>query len=212
MFRQILLTQWRWSAPFVTLLGAFCIAVPLAAFNGLPEAPGAIIFRSVTWGFLYPALAALTGVLLGIAAWAADHRGQHVYAMTLPLPRWLYVVLRYGAGAVLIFALTIVVLAGAWLATATAVLPPGLHSYHGTVALRYAIGAMLSFSVIFAIAAGTSRTAGWILGGLTALVVAEFLASQLGTDFRILEPLAVFLVGSTGPFGMFSMPWLLVGI
>jgi hypothetical protein len=212
MFRQILFTQWRWSAPLVTILAALCIALPLAAFNNLPEAPAAIIVRSVLWGFLYPALAALTGVLLGIGAWAADHRGQHVYAMSLPIPRWLYALLRYGAGILLILLLSLVVLAGASLAAAMIVLPPGLHSYPATVALRYAIGSILSFSLIFAIASGTSRTAGWILGAIAALVVGEFLAGRFATDWRILEPLAVFLVGTNGPLGMFAMPWLLVGV
>jgi hypothetical protein len=212
MFRQILFTQWRWSAQLMALLGALVIALPIAAFNDLPAAPGAIITRSTTWGFLYPGLAALTGLLLGLTAWTADHRGQHVYALTLPVPRWFYALLRYAAGIALVMAVVGAALAGTLIATAGLTLPPGMHTYAGLVTIRFALGAVLVYSIVFAISSATTRTAGGILGVLGGLLLAEFLTNRFGSDISILEPIAKFLVSPAGPFGIFSMPWLLVAV
>jgi hypothetical protein len=36
-------------------------------------------------GMLYPMLGAMLALLVATGAWAADHAGRHVYALTLPL-------------------------------------------------------------------------------------------------------------------------------
>jgi hypothetical protein len=212
MFRQILFTQWRWSAQVIALLGALVVALPVAAFNALPVAPGAILTRAATWGALYPVLAALTGLLIGLTAWSGDHRGQHVYALTLPVPRWFYALLRYASGALLVLTVAAAALVGTLIMTAGLTLPPGLHSYAGTVSLRFVLGAVLVYSLVFAISSATTRTAGGILALLGGLALGEFLVNRFGTDASILEPIARFFISPGGPFGIFAMPWLLVAI
>ena len=125
-FRAVLYTQWKWSRIIVVLgtVGAF--AIPLLSLQGAARVDrGALqaqdLLRSVqSWGTLYPLLAATLGLLVAIAAWAADHRGRHIHALTLPLPRWRYVLLRFGAGFALLAAPIAAVLIGALLANRSA--------------------------------------------------------------------------------------------
>src|SRR6266511_1301366 len=110
MFRMILFTQWKWSR--LILLPAVIAAFALPVFSvqavGTPNQSGwearRILSAVQTWGIAYPLLA--TGIALAIAmtAWGADHRGRHVYALSLPLPRWNFALQRFGAGIVLLIA------------------------------------------------------------------------------------------------------------
>src|SRR5437763_8196870 len=110
MFRAVLYSQWKWSRLIVVLgtVGAF--AIPLLSLQGAARADrGALqaqeLLRAVqSWGTLYPLLATALGLLLAIAAGAADHRGRHIHALTFPLERWSYVLLRFGAGRFLLVA------------------------------------------------------------------------------------------------------------
>src|SRR5205823_857995 len=110
---------------------------------------------------LYPVLAAALGLLVAIATWAPDHRGRHVHALSLPLPRWRYVLLRFGAGATLLAAPIVAVSAGALLATWSATIPAGLQGYPGALAIRFALAVLVAYAVFFAVSAGTARTAGF---------------------------------------------------
>jgi hypothetical protein len=212
MFRQILFTQWRWGAPLMVLLGILAIAIPVGALSTLPVTPSGILDRVAFWGWLYPMLAVLTGLLIGTSTWAADHRGNHVYALTLPVPRWYYALLRYGAGVVLTVAVGVVAWIGALFATSGLDLPTGLQTFAGAVAVRFLLTSVLVYSVVFAMASGTNRTAGWILASLGGLILAEFLVDAFGSEVNILETLAILAGSAGGPFALFSGTWMLVAI
>src|ERR1043166_2153410 len=135
MFRAVLYAQWKWSRLIVVLGTVAAFAIPLLSLQGAarPDS-GALQAKELlqavqSWGTLYPLLAAALGLLVAIAAWAADHRGRHIHALTLPLPRWQYVALRFGAGLALLTAPIVAVLIGALLGTVMATLPPGLQTY-----------------------------------------------------------------------------------
>jgi hypothetical protein len=102
MFRAVLYSQWKWSRLIVVLGTVAAFAIPLLSLQGAARADrGALqtqdLLRAVqSWGTLYPLLATALGLLMAIAAWAADHRGRHIHALTLPLERWRYVLLRFG--------------------------------------------------------------------------------------------------------------------
>ena len=95
MFRQILFVNWKAARfgmiPF--LLAAF--ALPLLTVQqarvkeALPETAsvrGAELLHLVSlWTPLYPALALAIGAVLALMVWNWDHRGQHVYPLSLPL-------------------------------------------------------------------------------------------------------------------------------
>ncbi len=110
MFRAVLYAQWKWSRLIVVLGTVAGFAIPLLSLQGAARPDrGALqtqeLLRAVqSWGSVYPLLAAALGLLTAIAAWAADHRGRHIHALTLPLPRWQYVALRFGAGLALLTA------------------------------------------------------------------------------------------------------------
>src|SRR5881296_2994284 len=132
MFRVMLYSQWKWSRLIVVLGSVAGFALPLVSVQGAARADssplqaGELLQAVQSWGTLYPVLAAALGLLVAVATWAPDHRGRHVLALSLPLPRWRYVLLRFGAGLVLLTPSMIAVLVGALLASVTATLPVGL--------------------------------------------------------------------------------------
>src|SRR2546426_7129741 len=129
MFRVMLYSQWKWSRLIVALGSVAAFALPIISVQGAARADasplqaGELLQAVQSWGTLYPVLAAALGLLVAIATWAPDHRGRHVHALSLPLPRWRYVLLRFGAGLVLLTPSMIAVLVGALLASVTATLP-----------------------------------------------------------------------------------------
>src|SRR5881409_245665 len=131
MFRVILYSQWKWSRLIVVLGTIAGFALPIMSLQGAaraernPLAAQELLRAVQSWGTLYPVLAAALGLLVAIATWAPDHRGRHIHALSLPLPRWRYVLLRFSSGATLLALPILAVLAGAILATWSATIPAG---------------------------------------------------------------------------------------
>src|SRR3989440_8732776 len=131
MFRVMLYSQWKWTRLIVALGSIAAFALPIVSVQGAARADsnplraGELLQAVQAWGTLYPVLAAALGLLVAIATWAPDHRGRHVHALSLPLPRWRYVLLRFGAGAALLAAPIVAVSAGAPLPAPGAPIPPG---------------------------------------------------------------------------------------
>ena len=110
-------------------------------------------------GRLFPVLALLTGLLLGVAAWADDQRMGHVYALSLPLSREHYVLLRFGAAGVLLFIPFVALFLGTVLATTAVALPPGVKAYPLTLTARFGLATITCYSVFFSLAIATKRAA-----------------------------------------------------
>jgi len=165
-----------------------------------------------SWGTLYPLLATALGLLMAIAAWAADHRGRHIHALTLPLERWRYVLLRFGAGFVLLAAPIAAVLIGSSLAVLTATLPTGLQAYPIALAARFAFAAFVAYALFFAVSAGTARTAGIILATIAALVLVQVVASIANIDLDLLSAAQTVLLLGPGPLAVFTGRWMLVDV
>ena len=165
MFRAILYSQWKWSRLIVVLGTVAAFVLPLVSLQGAagadrsPLEAEALLHAVQSWGTLYPLLATALGLLVAIATWAPDHRGRHIHALTLPLPRWRYVLLRFAAGATVLAGPLLGMAAGALIAIAAATLPPGLHGYPVALALRFALAMVVAYSIFFAVSAGTARTA-----------------------------------------------------
>ncbi|TMB88231.1 MAG: hypothetical protein E6J45_11585 [Chloroflexi bacterium] len=218
MFRVMLYTQWKWSRLIILLGTVAAFALPIISLQGAARADrnpleAQDLLRTVhSWGTLYPVLAAALGLLVAMAGWAPDHRGRHVHALTLPLPRWRYVLLRCAGGAVLLAIPVAAVLAGALFATATATLPPGLQGYPLALAVHFGLAVALAYAMFFAISAGTARTAGIILGVFGALVVVQIVAGVANLDVDLMSPLQIVVLGSAGPFAIFTGRWMLVDV
>lgn len=218
MFRVVLYGQWKWSRIVVVLGTIAGFALPIVSVQGATSdptsalKPGELLTIVQAWGVLYPILAATIGLLVAIATWAPDHRGRHVLALSLPLPRWRYVLLRFTAGLVLLAPAMLGVCAGALLASATATLPPGLEAYPVALAIRFAIAAAVAYAVFFAVSAGTTRTAGVILGIIGAVIVVQILASAAGIQIDLTSPLQAVILNWPGPLAIFTGRWMLIDV
>jgi hypothetical protein len=217
MFRAILRSQWRWCRLVIVLGTVAGFSLPVLSLQGATRGPGAMppdaLLRLLqSWGILYPLLAGLLGMLVAMAAWAPDHRGRHVHALSLPLPRWRYVLLRFGAGLTVLALPVAAVLLGALLATATAVIPAGLNGYAWALGLRFALAVLVAFSVFFAISGGTARTAGIILGVLALVLVAQIIVSAAGVELDLLGGMQQAFLNWPGPLAIFSGRWMLIDV
>src|SRR2546425_6443757 len=172
MFRVMLYSQWKWSRLIVALGSIAAFALPIVSVKGAARADsnplraGELLHAVQSWGTLSPVLAAALGLLVAIATWAPDHRGRHVHALSLPLPRWRYVLLRFGAGAAMLAPPIVAVVAGALLATWSATIPAGLQGYPLALGIRFALAVLVAYAVFFAVSAGTGRPPRVILAPL----------------------------------------------
>jgi ABC-type transport system involved in multi-copper enzyme maturation permease subunit len=218
VFRQILLTQWKWSGLGVVVACVAAFALPILTVQQADVAdPTWLDARALLpaleyWSRAYPLLALAIGLLLGTTAWSRDHRNQHVYALTLPLPRWHYVLLRYGAGLALLVAPIVLLWIGSILAAALVTVPPGLRAYPHALGLRFALAVVLSYSLIFAISAGTARTAGYVLSVVGVLLVGQLLFSIAGGEANLVERVFDRMITWPGPFDIFVGRWMLIDV
>jgi hypothetical protein len=218
MLRVILYAQWKWTRIVVTLgtIAAFVLPVlsvqGLAGDAGTPVRSGELLSAMQSWGVLYPVLAAALGLLVAMATWAPDHRGRHVHALSLPLPRWRYALLRFAAGLVLLAPAVLALLVGALLATHTAAIPAGLEGYPVALFIRFALATAVAFSVFFAISAGTTRTAAVILATLGGVIAIQVIASAASVQLNLLTPLQSAVLNWPGPLAVFTGRWMLIDV
>ena len=218
MFRVMLYSQWKWTRLIVLVGSVAGFALPLVSVRG--AAPGdssplqapELLHAVQSWGVLYPVLAASLGLLVAIATWTPDHRGRHVYALALPLPRWRYVLLRFGAGSLLLAAPIMAVLVGALVATSSAAIPAGLQGYPIALAVRFALAVLVAFAVFFAVSAGTARTAGIVLALIGGVVLVQVIASVARVDLDLLGKLQMVVLNWPGPLAIFTGRWMLIDV
>jgi hypothetical protein len=218
MFRMMLLSQWKWGRLVVALgtVAAFALPVLSVGQFGREQASRwevqAMLSSIQAWGVLYPVLAAGLALLVATLTWSPDHRGRHVYALSLPVPRWHYVLLRFGAGAVLLLGPVVALWAGALVASAAAAIPPGLHAYPGVLALRFGLAVLVAYAVLFAVSSATARTAGYVLAALGGLILVEVLVSVAEVNVHILGPVLIRLFIWPGPLEIFTGRWMLIDV
>src|SRR2546421_5682840 len=192
MFHVMLNSQWKWTRLIVALASVAAFALPIVSVQGAARADasplqaGELLQAVQSWGTLYPVLAAALGLLVAIATWAPDHRGRHVHALSLPLPRWRYVLLRFGAGATLLAAPIVAVSAGALLATWSATIPAGLQGYPGALAIPFRLAGPGPYARVFAVSAGTAPTPRVILGLIGRGIFVQILRGGADVDLPVL--------------------------
>jgi hypothetical protein len=212
VFRPLLGLQWKASKWAVIVLLPLLVGLPVVVMNfGKRFAqddfsnPALDMVRAVEiWSPVFPILAALTGAVFALAAWAWDHGNNHVYALALPIERWRYALLKMTAGAVTLALPVLALLAGAVIATATTVLPDGLRAYPVSFSFRFLFAALIVYAIMFALAAGTMRTTLRVALVLTVLVT---LGGIFAFDF-IVRILATW----PGPFAVFGGNWMLIDV
>ncbi len=215
MFQVILFTQWKWSRAALVFPAVLVFALPILTVRGFGDAtmdPLTVISTAQSWGPSYPIMAIVLGIIMAVATWSSDRNGKHTYALSLPLPRWHYVLLRFGAGALLLAGPALLLWIGALVATSSASLPPGLRVYPTALALRFTLATLIMYAVSFALAAGSSRVVRTILLTLGFVVLAQILLSLLGSEFDLIGPLGNWLFDWPGPLEILSGRWMLIDV
>jgi hypothetical protein len=218
MYRMLLYTQWKWSRLGLAILAVAAFMIPLLSVgyagtaNAAEQEAMRILATVQRWSVYYPVIASALGLFVAGAAWRADHQGGHVYALTLPVPRWRYVLLRFGAGALLLAVPVVLLWVGAVVASMAATVPPGLHAYPHALAIRFALAALVAYAVFFGISAGSARTAGIILSVIGGLVLVQFLLAATGNPSQFLFGLFDRLVVWPGPLEVFTGSWMLIDV
>ncbi|MGD2070974.1 MAG: hypothetical protein PVI57_20060 [Gemmatimonadota bacterium] len=228
MARQMLTLHWKAAKWLLLPIVLAAFGLPVLAVRGLGGSASEYGYRALylvqagrTLLPLFPTLAAAVGGLLALTAWNWDHRGEHVYSLSLPVARWEWAVLKFGAGLVLLGVPAVAFLVGSLVATASVDLPAGLTAYPLAVSARFALAALVSYAVLFAMAAGTIRTTVIVLsaflGGLfLGQLAVDFVASAYQVpwlqDTSVTE--AVFQTLNTwpGPFQVFFGNWMLIDV
>ena len=229
MARQLLYLHWKSVRLGLVPLVVAAFGLPLLSISGAGRPEGItdafyasfLLESSRTWLPFFPAVAAAVGVTLALSAWSWDHRGDHVYALSLPLTRARYALLKFGGGAVLALLPAGALLIGALLATGSLSLPSGLQTYPAAVATRFFLSTLLVYALCFALAAGTMRTAVWVLTGAVSVVVAGDLALQVAAlvvsrpelaDANATQWIYELLTTWPGPFHILAGNWSLIDV
>ena len=224
---QVLRLQWLASRWLLVPLVLLCVGLPQAIVRtavqhsgvlSAEHAPGVLLQSLEGLSGLFPYLAAITGAAVALAAWNWDHRTNHIYALTLPVPRARYALLKLWAGAVILLVPTLAIWVGAWLATTSVAIPEGLRAYPFAFSARFLLAGTIVYAVMFALAAGTIRTTMIICVGLVMILIVgaiglPFMERQLGIDLIAPLELIVTAVGRwPGPFEVFAGSWLLIDV
>lgn len=215
MFEAILRTQWKATRAVSLLTTLLSFALPLASLQSASDSGTATQFIGTmqTWGGGYSILAAMLGLLIALAAWRPDHLGRHIYALSLPVPRSRYAMMRFGAGAAFLAPSIAALLIGGLVVTFSGAVPDGLHAYPVALTMRFALAAVVSYALFFAISSSTSRTAGLIIAAMVGLVFAQYLLRVVAeSDINILEPVLDFLLYRPGILSVFAGRWMLVDV
>lgn len=215
---MVLMTQWKWSRLVLCAATIAAFAVPIISVQFFGDADGSWIDgRRVlqvmrAFGAWYAVLAAAAGLAVAMTAWSADHRGRHIYALTLPIPRWRLVLLRFGAGAALLTLPVVALWAGALLATSSVDIPPGLEALPTALAIRFALASLVAFGIFFAISAGTARTAGWVLGAIGTVFLLAAFGESFGLPDRVMEEIHGLIFSWPIVLEVFHGSWMLIDV
>jgi hypothetical protein len=219
MYAQMLKAQWRSMGVIVVVLAVVAFGVPLMTVLYGGSLRQSSSYAVANWlaaatavGYAMPVIALLIGVLLGMAVWSEDHLGGHVYALSLPLPRWRYVLLRFGVGLTLLAAPALALTVGTTIAAAAVDLPDGLHAYPLSLALRFTVALVVCYALFFALSTATRRVALALLGGVGGIALADVLLAALGKVPVVVAFIFQLLTTWPGPLAILMGRWALFDV
>ena len=109
---------------------------------------------------------------MAILAWSYDHRLRHVYALSLPIQRWRYVMHAIHRRSDVARAAGRALFVGTEIVAHSSLVPKTLHAYPVALTLRFAFATLVAYAVFFAISSATAKTAGYILATIGLVFVA----------------------------------------
>lgn len=215
MFRAILYVQWKWTR--FLLLACVLGATALPMLTARSDFTGGEAYLSVLGnlegiGIFYPFLALVTGWVIAAGIWYPDRTGRHVYGMAMPVERWRFVLLRYGAGLLLALVPALALLLANLLVALTVTLPPGLHPYPVALALRFALASMVAFSFMFTLMAVEGAVVAKVVAGLLLLcLLVPVVSAWAGEETSFVRIINVLLT-APGPLSVFTGRWMLIDV
>ena len=226
MLAQMTYLQWkasRWVLlPFVLLCFglpqlALRVATEGATYRGVVAADG-LVYGLQLWMPVFPLLAAIVGFAAALTAWVWDHNANHVYALSLPLRRSQYTLLKLAAGGASLLVPVVAILIGAVVALLLNEVPEGLRSYPVAFTMRFLLAALLAYALGFALAAGTIRTtvlisAAFLLFLIGGTLLVGFIEGVTELDMRTPIDLLYQAFGTwAGPFHVYGGAWTLIDV
>jgi hypothetical protein len=217
MFRAVLMSHWRESRLAVVLMAGVAFATPLLSLRGAwsaadPWTSRDLLRAASQWSAVYPILALAAALALAAGAWLPDHRTKHVYALTLPIARARYLLLRYAAGLLLLLAIGAVLWLGAVAATIRISLPALLHAYPAGIALRACLAGLSAYTILFALTGLTARMARIMVAGLLVLVILTAAAEIFALAWNPLATVIDAVLSPYSPLAVFRARWMLIDV
>lgn len=215
MIWVVLREQLRRVGPMLIALTAIAAAMPVLSVRmllgkGIAADSMLVLSGAADMAGWFPLLAGLVGMTVGVSAWQSDQEGGHVYALSLPIPRWHYALVRLAAAFLLLGPALAAFTLSATVVAAAIELPPGLHSYPLPLVVRFCASTIIAFSFFFAIASGDKKSSAWgfiVLLSVIIMDVAYQTSSGLGYS-----PLFNLLLGTNSPASFFLGQWSLVDV
>lgn len=214
MWRAVLETQWKWTRGLAFIGVVIGFALPLLSLlsaAGARTSAGFIVSMQA-WAVGYAVAAGTLGLMTAIVAWAADHRLRHVYALSLPIARWRYVLLRFMSGIVMLAFPVLAVLIGSEIVAHHPAIPATLHAYPIALTLRFAFATLVAYSLFFAISSATGRTAAYILGAIVLIVVSQIILSSASVRINLISQAMDVIFAAPGLLAVFGGRWMLVDV
>jgi hypothetical protein len=224
MFKALMKVQWKWSQPFILLAALLAFALPLGSirtllitdyesnyYYSLPSV-GMVVSFMQTAGVFYAFIAGATGLFVAVIAWNADHKGRHVYALSLPISRARYALYRFAAGGAFLLIPAIAVLVGGMIAISVATLPAGMHGYPVALTARFLLCSFLSFSIFFAIAAASQKSSAIMLSSIAGILVILVLLSAAGIGNNLMNATYSAIFDQPGLLSVFTGRWMLIDV
>jgi hypothetical protein len=192
-------------------------AIPLLSLlvleSGRVEFSPTLVVRGMQqFGLFYALLAGAAGLTCAMLAWGHDHRGRHVYALSLPIPRSTYTGMRFAAGSLFLLIPVAGVLIGCLVGIAAIRIPTGLHTYPIALTVRFLVASFVAYALFFAVLASSTKAAAYVLGTLAGIAVLLFLMSSYHFGLEVMSGVAQVLFGDRGLLSVFTGHWMLIDV
>jgi hypothetical protein len=217
MFGEMLYTQWKWARTelFLYVLAAFLIPTIMIriGFSYIDAySIRSVLNMGAYAGIFFCALAIACAFGLAWRPYINDASLKHVGPLSLPISWPRFVQMRFLAGVVLLLVPTVAVWIGGVIATASAPIPPTLHTYPGGIAIRFFFAALIAYAAGFLLQYAGGKHAVRIAIFLFLTVVGVELAGQLLGYDSIVGSTWNALTSWPGPFSIFGARWMLIDV
>jgi ABC-type transport system involved in multi-copper enzyme maturation permease subunit len=220
MFKALMKVQWKWTRLAVLIATVLGFSIPMGTarifdprdFMTGRISPAYVIRAMQQAGVLYAILAGAIGLFVAFLAWNADQKGRHVYALSLPVSRARFALMRFGAGATFLLVPALGVLIGCLLATAIIEIPQGMKAYPVAVAMRFLLSSFVAFAIFFAVAASSQKAAAIALGSLAGFFLLAVIVSAMGLQTDLIELASGWIFAEPGVLSIFTGRWMLVDV